>query len=113
MLRGCLANVGAQTDTCLNQMDQTRCNFMYENVHLDPHTNTFTQNVKRSIRPSTLPSLDTIFFLMQNHGSDFTDKRSLEFDFKGKKIRENGHKESLTQTAKMLRDIQSTRGLTQ
>ena len=113
MLKTCLANIGAQTDMCINQLDQTRIVFMYANVHFDPHTNNFVyESVKRNARISTEHSLDTTLFLMQNGGSDFTDKRSLELDFKGKRIKENGDRQSLGQVAKMLRDCHSTKGLT-
>ena len=113
MLRGCLVDIEAQADLCINQMDQTRCAFMYENVHFDPHSNTFIQDsVKRNIRPSTLPSLDTVLFLMQNSGCDFTDKRNLEIDLKPKKIKENGEKHNLVQTARLVSESLCTRGLT-
>ena len=80
-----MADIGAQADLSINQLDQTRIAFMDSNVHFDPVNNTFTEVLKRNVRPSTQPSLDTVLFLMQSQGSDFTDKRFLDqIDFKSK-----------------------------
>ena len=58
---------------------------MDSNVHFDPANNTFTEILKRNVRPSTQPSMDTVLFLMHSKGSDFTDKRFLEqIDLKSK-----------------------------